>query len=154
MSGNTFRSFVQSDQAGCLAVFDANCPDFFLHEEREEYVEFLQGELTGYEVCEIGDQIVGAYGLEPEAEGPPSLCWIMIHPDAKGAGIGKAMMHRCADKARELGADAVRMGASHLSAPFFAKFGAVEKHYVENGWGPGMHRIDMVWPLDGLAGQE
>lgn len=35
------------------------------------------------------------------------------------------------------------ISASQHSAPFFARFGAVQKSFLENGWGPGMHRIEM-----------
>ncbi|MEM7432585.1 MAG: GNAT family N-acetyltransferase [Pseudomonadota bacterium] len=147
-----FKLYTSGSKSDCLALFDANCPEFFLLNERAEYREFLEGELTGYEVCESNGKIVGAFGLEPEKEGPPSICWIMIHPGAKGQGIGSAMMQRAEKKARAMGADSIRMGASHLSAPFFARFGALEQNFIEDGWGPGMHRIDMIWNLDRLAG--
>jgi hypothetical protein len=29
-------------------------------------------------------------------------------------------------------------------SPFFARFGAVEARRTSDGWGPGMHRVDMV----------
>jgi hypothetical protein len=37
----------------------------------------------------------------------------------------------------------IRIAASHRSAPFFARFGAETVRETPDGWGPGMHRIDM-----------
>jgi hypothetical protein len=41
----------------------------------------------------------------------------------------------------------VDIAASQKSAAFFARFGAVTLKVVDNGWGTGMHRIDMELPL-------
>jgi hypothetical protein len=38
----------------------------------------------------------------------------------------------------------LHIAASHKSAPFFAKFGAQELTTIVNGWGPAMHRVDML----------
>jgi hypothetical protein len=37
----------------------------------------------------------------------------------------------------------VRISASQVSAPFFARCGARELSRVRDGWGPGMHRVEM-----------
>ena len=37
----------------------------------------------------------------------------------------------------------VSIAASHKSAPFFARFGARIVETTPDGWGPGMHRVDM-----------
>jgi hypothetical protein len=39
------------------------------------------------------------------------------------------------------------VAASQHSAPFFARFGARELARTDDGWGPGMHRVDMELPL-------
>ena len=42
---------------------------------------------------------------------------------------------------------AIDIAASHLSASFFKKFGAIELNKIPNGWGENMHRIDMEMNL-------
>jgi len=37
----------------------------------------------------------------------------------------------------------IDIAASHLSSPFFSKFGAITKNTIKDGWGIGMHRVDM-----------
>ncbi|WP_242112849.1 hypothetical protein [Luteimonas aquatica] len=41
------------------------------------------------------------------------------------------------------GRPTLHISASHKSAPFFARFGALETARVPDGWGPGMHRVEM-----------
>ena len=36
----------------CLDIFDANCPEFFAPNERQEYENFLNCDSKGYEVCD------------------------------------------------------------------------------------------------------
>jgi hypothetical protein len=52
-------------------------------------------------------------------------------------------MARVLEKARTSGMRVLRIAASHKSAPFFAGFGAEAVAETPDGWGPGMHRIDM-----------
>lgn len=140
----TFRSFRAADTTACLAIFDLNCPAFFAPEERAEYAAFLGGEPATYELCLSGSLILGAFGLTPGETGRARVNWILLDPTAKGSGVGAAMMRRAIGLACGVGATHIDIAASHISAPFFAKFGARTVSRQENGWGPGMHRHDML----------
>lgn len=37
-----FKPYSQDDMAGCIELFDLNCPRFFAREERSDYSYFLQ----------------------------------------------------------------------------------------------------------------
>jgi GNAT superfamily N-acetyltransferase len=143
-----FRGYRAADRGGCLALFDANCPSAFAPNERAEYEAFLDEEAGAYEVCVMNDEIVGAFGLGGDEA--LRLRWIMVHPQRQGLGIGTRVMGRVREVAGE---DAqpdhalVHIAASHRSAPFFARFGARAVREIPDGWGPGMHRIDMVLPV-------
>ena len=148
MSSNViFRPYTPEDRPACEAVFDANCPDFFLPNERPDYLHYLDEQSEGYEVCMHGDQVRGAFGIWFENETCAHLSWIMIDPNAKGHGVGTQMIERTLSRCRAGSATLLKIAASHRSAPFFARFGAKETRYTEDGWGPGMHRIDMELPL-------
>lgn len=140
----TFRDFTPADTSACLAIFDLNCPAFFAPEERADYADFLAGEPGTYELCLCGDRVAGAFGLIPGEAGRARLNWILRDPAVKGGRIGSAMMRRAIAKARELGAAHIDIAASHLSEPFFERFGARTVSRRKDGWGPGMHRHDMV----------
>ena len=94
--------------------------------------------LRGTWSASLTNEVVGAFGMH-DAEGY-CLRWILIDPAAQGRGVGSAMMTRVL----EIGdGRAISIAASHKSAPFFARFGARVVEETPDGWGPGMHRVDM-----------
>lgn len=141
-----FHPYAPGDRDACLAVFDENCPEFFAPNERADYADFLDRVGATYRVCRRDGRIVGAFGLMPGAAPDEAhLNWILISTSAQGAGLGRAIMADVAAQAAQRGATRVAIAASHRSAPFFARFGARELVRTDDGWGPGMHRVDMAW---------
>ena len=138
-----FRPYREADREDCLSLFDANCPTFFLPNERREYQQFLDHVPDGYEVCEIGERVVAAFGLISRGNAGLSLNWIMLHPESQGIGIGSAIMKRIIALGRATPSKRIDIAASQKSAPFFARFGAVAAARTKDGWGPGMDRVDM-----------
>ena len=126
-----------------MAIFEANCPEFFSPNERSDYLSFLNETTEGYEVGEIDGRVIAAFGWESDSNDGLRLNWIMVDPDSKGSGIGVAMMNRVIDQAKAMRSSQIGIATTHLAAPFFAKFGAVAVGRTEDGWGPGMHRVDM-----------
>lgn len=143
----SFRRYSERDRDACLAIFGANCPDFFAPNERDEYAEFLDETHDSYEVCELDGKVAAAFGLLVNDAGESRLCWIMIDPNAQGRGMGSAIMQRVITLGRLSQSPAIGIAASHKSAPFFARFGAAEISRTEDGWGPDMHRVDMKLAL-------
>ena len=143
----SFKPFHAADKMACLAVFDANCPEYFAPNERTDYERFLDSVPEGYEVCMLEGKMAGAFGLTRNSETSLSLDWIMIDPHRHGAGLGSSIMKRVFDAGRRSGVSLITIAASHKSAPFFEKFGAVPINTIMHGWGPGMTRIDMELSL-------
>jgi GNAT superfamily N-acetyltransferase len=144
----SFHSYRQEEREACLRLFDDNCPRFFAPNERADYLAFLDRVGGDYRVCKVDTRVVGAFGLvDGRADGEANLNWILLARDAQGMGLGRAVMTEVASQARLRGVTEVLIAASHLSASFFARFGAEERQRIDDGWGPGMHRIDMIWPI-------
>jgi GNAT superfamily N-acetyltransferase len=143
----SFRPYCSVDKQACTRIFDANCPEFFAPNEREEYHKFLDCAPEGYEVCEVDGRVLGAFGLFGDGEDAKTLNWILLDPQSHGMGVGSKIMERVIHLGRASEAKKVRIAASHKSAPFFSKFGARTTATSSDGWGPGMHRVDMVLPL-------
>lgn len=137
-----FQTYQTGDYDGCLALFDRNCPDYFAPNEREDYIGFLRSSPQGYQVARLNERVVAAFGLTVEGSAG-RISWIMVCPDSKGQGVGAAMMRRAKAAAAEARVESVDIAASHLSAPFFAHFGADAVETIPDGWGAGMHRVDM-----------
>ena len=143
----SFRPYCSVDYQACTSIFDANCPEFFAPNEREKYQKFLERAPEGYEVCEVDGQVLGAFGLFGDDQDAKTLNWILLDPQTHGMGVGSKIMERVIQLGRASEAKKVRIAASQISAPFFAKFGARTASTSSDGWGPGMHRVDMVLPL-------
>lgn len=140
----TFRPYTSADRTACLRLFDSNCPRYFAPNEREGYEAFMTAADGEYEVCLLDGQVVGAYGVLAVESTGLALRWIVIAPEFQGHGLGSAIMQRVFEAVRATGPAArLHIGASHLSAPFFARFGARELTRTPHGWGPDMHRVDM-----------
>jgi RimJ/RimL family protein N-acetyltransferase len=139
-----FRAFREIDRTACLRMFDQNCPEFFAPNEREDYATFLRDAKDRYVVSVLGVRVIGAYGLDPNDDGGSTLRWVLVSPSAQGGGLGSLIMARVLAAMRSAGRSPLRIGASHKSAPFFSKFGATEISREKDGWGPGMHRVEMA----------
>ena len=137
------RAFEASDRAACLALFDANCPTFFAPNERDDYASFLSAKDLGYKVCLLGNAVVGAFGVYPIDEENAALHWILLAPGMHGRGLGAAIMADVIREVASAGRSLLHISASHKSAPFFEKFGATALSRIPDGWGPGMHRVEM-----------
>ncbi|MBT8080570.1 MAG: GNAT family N-acetyltransferase [Gammaproteobacteria bacterium] len=149
VAGNpiVFRRYCAGDRAACLALFDANCPQFFAPDERKDFEAYLAAEAADYRVATQESSVVGAFGVATDNRNDARLNWIMIDPACQGAGVGARMMHDAVAIAGELDKRRLHIAASQHSASFFATFGAIEVTRKTDGWGPGMHRIDMVLNL-------
>lgn len=151
-----YQPYILASLDDCLKLFDANCPEYFAPNERDDYKSFLEASPNAYELCCISGKLIAAFGVFPEGRATggdgrearaASLNWILIDPDMQGSGVGTELMSRALNRARLLGARTLKIAASHKSAPFFKKFGAELVRETHDGWGPGMHRIDMVIEL-------
>ena len=143
MTKVTFRPYRSTDYQVCIDVFDANCPEFFAPNERQEYEVFLNRVPVGYEVCELDGQTLGAFGLFDESQDVKAINWILLAPQAQGIGVGSKIMQRVVLLSRTSDTRLVTIATSPKAAPFFAQFGAVAISSIADGWGPGMDRIDM-----------
>jgi N-acetylglutamate synthase-like GNAT family acetyltransferase len=130
-----------------MGIFDANCPEFFAPNERQDYLGFLEGEPDGYEVCKVEGRVCGAFGLFADSQDVKRLNWILIDPHAQGIGVGSKIMQRVMESGHQSQTRVVKIAASHKSAAFFARFGAIVISSTKDGWGPGMDRVDMELKL-------
>jgi GNAT superfamily N-acetyltransferase len=140
----TFRPFAPQDRSACLALFDDNCPEFFASNERADYEAFLDAAPGGYRVCATSGGVIAAFGvLHDTATARCRLSWILVAKAWQQRGVGRRIMAEVLRIGSALQAHWVDIAASHKSAPYFARFGAVELRRKTDGWGPGMHRVDM-----------
>lgn len=140
----TFRKFDEDFFADCVALFDENCPSYFADNERDDYMKFLSRNPPNYFVGVIDRSVVAAFGLSTGSKAKHGrISWIMVSTKSQAHGVGTKMMQLIKTSALEKNLTVINIAASHLSAPFFSKFGATKLRQIRHGWGKNMHRIDM-----------
>lgn len=128
----------------CLELFDENCPQYFAESERGDYIAFLKASPLDYYIGVNDGCVASAFGITSTAATLRTrLSWILVSTHFKGTGVGAKMMDYSMEASLKKEALVIDIAASHLSAPFFAKFGAQELNRTPNGWGLGMHKVDM-----------
>ena len=136
-----FVRYVPEQESTCLALIRRKLPDIHVAPNaRADFADFLRMNGSNYLVALDKRRAVAAFAVLPSMPGRARLSWVMVAPDGHGAGLGRAMMEEAKTRAAALSAGVIDVGASHLSAAFFSRFGAREVGRIENGWGPNMHR--------------
>jgi GNAT superfamily N-acetyltransferase len=139
-----FEDYSEEIFEDCLKLFDKNCPSFFAENEREDYSNYLLNLADTYKVLISKEKVVAASGIsELKSSNRSRITWIMVCPNEKGKGVGTKLMLYVKQYAHEIESVGIDIAASHLSACFFKKFGAIETSFIKDGWGNDMHRIDM-----------
>tara|TARA_B110000263_G_C15260293_1_gene488508 strand:+ start:878 stop:1327 length:450 start_codon:yes stop_codon:yes gene_type:complete len=144
-----FDNYNESNFEACLSLFDKNCPKFFAVNERNDYIHYLKSKPPDYKIIFSNKEIIAAFGFKIDtALNRARLSWIIVAPLSKNNGIGTEIMENIKKIALINKLFTIDIAASHLSAPFFKKFGAIEIKIIEDGWGKGMHRVNMKLKLD------
>lgn len=144
-----FKPYTKDELTACLELFDLNCPRFFAREERADYSRFLQqlpDSVSAHTVYLLGwceQRLIACFGMAPVSPETCALTWIMVHPEYQRQGCGGEMMAQLFTRAAAARYRKVAVSTSHHADQFFARFGAVTLRSQNDGWGPGMHRVDM-----------
>ena len=144
-----FKPYSQDGMAACLELFDLNCPRFFAREERSDYSHFLQqlpDSRSTHSVYLLGwreQRLIACFGMARVSSETCALTWIMVHPEYQRQGCGEEMMAQLFTRAAAARYRKVAVSTSQHADQFFARFGAVTLRSQNDGWGPGMHRVDM-----------
>ena len=151
-----FKPYSQDNMAACLELFDLNCPRFFAREERSDYSYFLQqlpDSRSTHNVYLLGwreQRLIACFGVARVSSETCALTWIMVHPEYQRQRCGEEMMAQLFTLAAAADYRKVVVSTSQHADQFFARFGAITLRSQNDGWGPGMHRVDMEIILPSL----
>jgi putative acetyltransferase len=91
---------------GALEDFDANKPGtVYFDPTTDDLYTLFQTPNSAYYIALLNNEIVGGCGIYPTdnlPNGYAELVKIYLHQTARGKGIGKALMLKCFEKAKEL----------------------------------------------------
>jgi putative acetyltransferase len=111
---STIRPIQQSDDAdlaklikSVLTEFKANKPGTAYFDESTDHLSTVfENPKSAYWVIEENAKIIGGAGIFPTDGLPPNTCELVkiyLYPEARGKGLGKALMNICFEKAKALG---------------------------------------------------
>ena len=90
-----------------LTEFNANKPGTVYYDSSTDHLyELFQQEGAGYFIAEMDNEILGAGGIYPSAGLPQGTCELVkmyLKKEARGKGIGKILMNKCLDFAKQRG---------------------------------------------------
>ena len=90
-----------------LAEFKANKPGTAYFDESTDHLsEVFENPKSAYWVIEENEQIIGGGGIFPTDGLPDETCELVklyLYPEARGKGLGKALMYKCFERAMALG---------------------------------------------------
>lgn len=143
-------TYTSQYQNACMAIFDSNCPPYFLPEERQTYLDWLQSEealSNRYFVLLIDDQAVASGGYYPRPNKKEvRLSWGMVHRDYHKKGIGSILTKfRLQAFVKEFPDWACSINTSQHTEAFYQRYGFVTKSVVLNGFGEGLHDHYMIY---------
>lgn len=145
MSTLTSSAFQPEDTGICMTLFQQNCPEYFAPNEQQDFAEYLLRQGNEYCLYKQNGTTVGACGYHLEKNARTArINWIMVAKPYYHSGAGSHIMRDMIARIRTCcEVQRIHISASQHSAPFFARFGATEEKTIKNGWGDGMHRIEM-----------
>lgn len=143
-----FRLYKPKDHPALLSIFQLNTPAFFAKEEQKDFEAYLDKFADTYFVAEQDGQLLGAGGYHlRENKTIGRLSWYLLHPDAKGKGVGKKLVLQCLKAIKqEKNIQKLSVWTSQLAYQFFGKFGFETVEIKKDYWGEGLdlYRMEML----------
>lgn len=161
MPGITIRDIQHADNAALakivrntLAEFGANHPDTVYYDPTTDALyELFQKERAKYFVAELDDEITGGGGIYPTDGLPADTCELVkmyLLPRARGLGLGKTLIEKCVDAAKQIGFSNIyleTMPELKQALKVYEKFGF---EYLKDPMGNSGHTGCSLWMMKTL----
>ena len=145
-----FRPYTAQDEGACLGIFDSNCPRFLDPSERDEFCDYIRynADRANYLVGELDGKVIACGGIFIDTQNAAGFfAWGLVRSSHHRQGIGSKLTQRRMEMARELGIKALHLDTSQHTQGYYEKLGFVATDTTPDGYGVGLHRIDMVKKL-------
>lgn len=140
------REYTLRDKAACLTLFDSNVPQYFMSQERDEFIEWLdKTDRAPYYVLIENNKIVACGGIYVDSDKQiVGLAWGMVHGSRHKQGLGKALtVHRLEIMSQQFPDLDQHLETSQLTEAFYLKFGFETIEQIKDGFGPGLDNCKM-----------
>ncbi len=134
---------------GTLEEFGAAKPGTVYYDETTDHLsDVFQRKGSTYFVVTIDGQVAGGAGIYPTENLPAGTCELVklyLSPVARGKGIGKLLMQKCEEAARQMGYQNVyleTMPELKIAVPMYEKMGY---QYLSAAMGNSGHTGCDIW---------
>jgi ribosomal protein S18 acetylase RimI-like enzyme len=151
------RPYTGRDREACLAIFDTNVPDYFLPSERAEFAEYLDALPGPYLVVTSERRVVacGGWAVSGTRTDEAALCWGMVDGALHRRGFGRMLTQARLDQIRSnVAIRQVVLNTSQYTTTFYERLGFSVIATIHDGYGPGLHRCEMVLALSSQLAHE
>lgn len=161
MNNVVIRNIVPADDPllstiikGTLAEFGANHPGTVYYDATTDTLsEVFRTPGSCYFVAEVDGKVAGGGGIFPTEGLPADTCELVkmyLLPHARGTGLGRTLIEKCIEKAKELGYEKVyleTMPELKQALNIYARFGFT---YLEGPMGNSGHTGCSLWMIKQL----
>ena len=137
-----------------LTEFDSAKPGtVYFDSTTDNLFEVFRRERSRYFVAFGDDKMLGGAGIFPTASLPPDVCELVkvyLLPESRGIGLGKKLILKCLDAAREFGYEKIYLETTpemKIAIPLYERLGF---QYLEHALGNSGHFGCDVWMIKNL----
>ena len=153
----TIQPYTSSNHDACTGIFNSNCPAFFDPSELELLRRWLGGldrgmnpygnsEQNVFFVGMLENKVIACGGFYVVRSKPEvRLAWGMVHRTFHRKGYGRNLLNYRLDHIRKnFPEHSILLDTSQHTMDFFQKQGFALLKETKDGYGPGLHRMDMI----------
>ena len=137
-----------------LAEFKANKPGTVYYDPTTDDLYILfQTNNAAYFVAEINNEIIGGAGVYPTPALPAGCCELVklyLLPQARGTGIGKALIEKCFEAAKQFGFTTMYLETMPELSTAVGLYERLGFKYLKNSLGNSGHFGCDIWMLKDL----
>ena len=139
------RRYKKEDLPLVQNLLRLNTPKYFAADEELDYLEYLEQDAEYYFVFEEKESILGCGGYNYFIEeNIVRISWDIIHPDAQGKGIGKALTHfRIEEIKKQWPTAMIHVRTSQYAVGFYEKMGFTLDSIKKDFWAKGYDMYHM-----------
>ncbi|MBC7721986.1 MAG: GNAT family N-acetyltransferase [Pedobacter sp.] len=149
------NSFIAKIIRNSLEEFGANKPGTVYFDDSTDHLyELFNAEpKSHYFIALVNDEVVGGGGLFPTEALPTGTCELVkmyLQKEYRGIGLGKKMMHKCLEWAKENGCNQVYLETMPELKNAVAVYEKLGFQYLTKPMGNSGHNGCDIWMLKGI----
>ncbi len=154
--------YIKEFEQNCLAIFESNCPSYFLESEREEFTNWLEeivGNKHNYWVGLVREKPIACGGIyiaddsfgRAEYPNEVGFAWGMVHSDYQKQGYGKQLAeYRIHYLKQEYPERPIILRTTQKTYQFFERFDFSIREWIKQGYGDRFDKVIMEYRPQGF----